>query len=53
MTPVTIAVGDLDLLAACYAEHLALSVLRAEEDEVVLGRGTEPLLVLRWARPRR
>ncbi|PYF98884.1 catechol 2,3-dioxygenase [Georgenia satyanarayanai] len=47
MGPVTLLVGDLDLLTRYYVEGLALTVLSAEGDETVLGRGSRPLVVLR------
>lgn len=47
MGPVTLLVGDLDLLTRYYVEGLALTVLRAEGNETVLGRGTRPIVVLR------
>ncbi|WP_299276679.1 VOC family protein [uncultured Georgenia sp.] len=47
MGPVTLLVGDLDLMTRYYVEGLALTVLSAEGDETVLGRGTVPLVVLR------
>src|SRR5699024_10103658 len=47
MGPVTLLVGDLDLLTTYYVEGLALTVLRAEGNETVLGRAGEPIIVLR------
>ncbi len=47
MGPVTLLVGDLDLLTTYYVEGLALTVLSAEGNETVLGRGGRPIVVLR------
>ncbi|MBD8062319.1 VOC family protein [Actinomycetaceae bacterium Sa1BUA1] len=47
MGPVTLLVGDLDLLTRYYVEGLALTVISAEGNETVLGRGTRPIVVLR------
>ena len=47
MGPVTLLVGDLDLLTTYYVEGLALTVLSAHGAETVLGRGDQPLVVLR------
>src|SRR5690625_2065146 len=47
MGPVIFLVGDLDLLTRYYAEGLALTVLSAEGNETVLGRGSVPIVVLR------
>ena len=47
MGPVTLLVGDLDLLTKYYVEGLALTVLSAEGNETVLGRAGRPIVVLR------
>ncbi|WP_324652801.1 VOC family protein [Georgenia sp. H159] len=47
MGPVTLLVGDLDLLTTYYVDGLALTVLSAEGNETVLGRGGRPIIVLR------
>ncbi|MEE6296553.1 VOC family protein [Georgenia wangjunii] len=47
MGAVTLLVGDLDGLTAYYRDALGLTVLRAVGNEVTLGRGTSPLVVLR------
>ena len=47
MGPVTLLVGDLDGLTRYYTQGLALIVISAQGNEVVLGRGTVPLVVLR------
>lgn len=47
MGPVTLLVGDLDLLTRYYVEGLALTVISAEGNETVLGRGSRPIVVLR------
>ena len=49
MGAVTLRVADLDTMTAYYRDAVTLSVLAASGDEVVLGRGTEPML---RARPR-
>ena len=46
MGAVTLRVADLDMMTAYYRDAVTLSVLAAAGDEVVLGRGTEPILVL-------
>ncbi|SEQ11823.1 VOC family protein [Microlunatus flavus] len=46
MGAVTLRVADLDAMTAYYRDAVTLSVLRAAGDEVVLGRGSEPVLVL-------
>ncbi|WP_226924650.1 VOC family protein [Georgenia satyanarayanai] len=47
MGPVTLLVGDLDLLTRYYVDGLALTVISAEGNETVLGRGSRPIVVLR------
>ncbi len=47
MGPVTLLVGDLDLLTTYYVQGLALEVLSAEGNETVLGRAGRPIVVLR------
>ncbi|MEE6280800.1 VOC family protein [Georgenia sunbinii] len=47
MGPVTLLVGDLDALTTYYTQGLALTVLSAVGNEVVLGRGAVPIIVLR------
>ncbi|WP_448072912.1 VOC family protein [Georgenia yuyongxinii] len=47
MGAVTLLVGDLDLMTRYYRDAVMLTVLRAEGNEVVLGRHGTPLLVLR------
>jgi len=46
MGAVTLRVADLDSMTAYYRDAVTLSVLAASGDEVVLGRGAEPILVL-------
>jgi catechol 2,3-dioxygenase len=46
MGAVTLRVADLDTMTAYYRDAVTLSVLAASGDEVVLGRGAEPILVL-------
>ncbi|MFH5824031.1 VOC family protein [Georgenia sp. AZ-5] len=47
MGAVTLNVGDLDLMTRYYRDAVMLTVLRAEGDEVVLGRHGVELLVLK------
>ncbi|KAE8764124.1 VOC family protein [Georgenia thermotolerans] len=47
MGPVTLLVGDLDLMTRYYRDAVMLTVLAAEGNEVTLGRHGVPLLVLR------
>jgi catechol 2,3-dioxygenase len=47
MGAVTLLVGDLDLMTRYYRDAVMLTVLRAEGNEVTLGRHGVPLLVLR------
>ena len=47
MGAVTLLVGDLDLMTRYYRDAVMLTVLRAEGDEVTLGRHGTELLVLR------
>src|SRR4051794_40229455 len=46
MGAVTLRVAGLDAMTAYYRDAVTLSVLSASGDQVVLGRGTEPLLIL-------
>ena len=46
MGAVTLRVADRDAMTAYYREAVTLTVLTAAGDEVVLGRGAEPVLVL-------
>ncbi len=46
MGAVTLRVADLDAMTAYYRDAVTLSVLAAADDEVILGRGAEPILVL-------
>jgi catechol 2,3-dioxygenase len=46
MGAVTLRVADLDMMTAYYRDAVTLKVLAAAGDEVVLGRGAEPILVL-------
>src|SRR6185437_14707764 len=46
MGAVTLRVADLDMMTAYYRDAVTLNVLAAAGDEVVLGRGAEPILVL-------
>ncbi|WP_344808398.1 VOC family protein [Microlunatus ginsengisoli] len=46
MGAVTLRVADLDTMTAYYRDAVTLSVLAAAGGQVVLGRGTEPILVL-------
>ncbi|MDR2320076.1 MAG: VOC family protein [Microbacterium sp.] len=47
MGAVTLLVADLDAMTAYYRDAVALRVLSAEGDRVVLGRGTTPVVILR------
>ncbi|QDC26719.1 VOC family protein [Georgenia yuyongxinii] len=47
MGAVTLLVGDLDLMTRYYRDAVMLTVMRAEGNEVVMGRHGTPLLVLR------
>jgi catechol 2,3-dioxygenase len=49
MGAVTLLVADLDALTAYYRDAVALSVLSTGQGEVVLGRGSTPLIVLKAA----
>ncbi len=49
MDAVTLLVGDLDAMTRFYRDVVTLQVLRAEEDEVGLGRGTREIVTLRHA----
>ncbi len=49
MGPVTLSVGDLDAMTAYYRDAVALEVLDAAGDTVTLGRGTTPVVILRYA----
>lgn len=46
MGAVTLLVADLDAMTAYYRHAVALRVLSAEGDRVVLGRGTTPVVIL-------
>ena len=46
MGAVTLLVADLDAMTAYYRDAVALRVLSAEGDRVVLGRGTTPVVIL-------
>jgi catechol 2,3-dioxygenase len=46
MGAVTLRVADLDMMTAYYRDAVTLTVLAATGDQVVLGRGAEPILVL-------
>ena len=46
MGAVTLRVADLDAMTAYYRDAVTLSVLTATGEEVVLGRGAEPVLIL-------
>ena len=46
MGPVTLRVGDLDAMTRFYRDVITLQVLRAEGDEVTLGRAGHEILVL-------
>lgn len=47
MGAVTLNVGDLDLMTRYYRDAVLLTVMRAEGDEVTLGRHGTPLLILK------
>jgi len=49
MGAVTLKVGDLDLMTRYYRDAVALSVLTADGDVAVLGRGTTPVMILQHA----
>ncbi|MGN6198986.1 VOC family protein [Humibacter sp.] len=49
MGAVTLLVGDLDAMTAYYRDAVTLRVLAADGDRVVLGRGTTPVIVLRYS----
>ncbi|MGG7466538.1 VOC family protein [Plantibacter sp. YIM 135347] len=49
MGPVTLLVGDLDLMTAYYRDAVTLQVLSADVESVVLGRGTTPIVILEHA----
>ena len=46
MGAVTLRVADLDMMTAYYRDAVTLDLLARRASEVVLGRGTEPILVL-------
>lgn len=46
MGAVTLRVADLDAMTAYYRDAVTLSVITAEHDQVVLGRGREPIVIL-------
>ncbi|USQ81775.1 VOC family protein [Ornithinimicrobium faecis] len=47
MGAVTLDVADLDVMTAYYRDAIALQVLSSEGSQVTLGRGTEPVVILR------
>jgi len=47
MGAVTLDVANLDAMTAYYRDAIALQVLSSEGDQVTLGRGTEPVVILR------
>ncbi|WP_228266679.1 VOC family protein [Ornithinimicrobium ciconiae] len=47
MGAVTLDVADLDVMTAYYRDAIALQVLSSQGSEVTLGRGTEPVVILR------
>ena len=49
MGPVTLSVGNLDAMTAYYRDAVALTVLTESADTVTLGRGTTPVVILRYA----
>jgi catechol 2,3-dioxygenase len=49
MGAVTLLVADLDALTAYYRDAVALTVLSTGPGEVVLGRGTTPVIILKAA----
>ncbi|MBA8793741.1 catechol 2,3-dioxygenase [Friedmanniella endophytica] len=49
MGAVSLRVADLDAMTAYYRDAVTLSVLRTEAGRVVLGRGTEPVVILEHA----
>ncbi|MGO3886987.1 MAG: VOC family protein, partial [Mycetocola sp.] len=49
MGPVTLLVGDLDAQTAYYRDAVSLSVMSAEGNRVVLGRGGVPTVILEHA----
>ena len=50
MGAVTLEVGDLDAMTAYYRDAVALQVLSQTEQTTTLGRGTQPVIVLEYAR---
>ncbi|GAB3611083.1 VOC family protein [Humibacter ginsengiterrae] len=49
MGAVTLLVGDLDAMTAYYRDAVTLRVLSADGEQVVLGRGTTPVIVLQYS----
>ncbi|MCI0157280.1 VOC family protein [Leifsonia shinshuensis] len=49
MGAVTLRVADLDAMTAYYRDAVTLSVLAAESDRVILGRGSTPSVILEHA----
>ena len=49
MGAVTLRVGDLDVMTRYYRDAVALTVLSADGDIAVLGRGTTPVMILQHA----
>lgn len=47
MGAVTLDVANLDVMTAYYRDAIALQVLSSQGSEVTLGRGTEPVVILR------
>ncbi|WP_238146602.1 VOC family protein [Ornithinimicrobium murale] len=47
MGAVTLDVADLDVMTAYYRDAIALQVLSSQGSRVTLGRGTEPVVILR------
>ena len=47
MGAVTLDVANLDVMTAYYRDAIALEVLASEGPQVVLGRGTQPVVILR------
>jgi len=49
MGAVTLSVANLDALTAYYRDAVALTVLSESSDTVVLGRGTMPVVILKYS----
>src|SRR5699024_6931901 len=47
MGAVTLDVANLDVMTAYYRDAIALQVLSSQGSQVTLGRGTEPVVILR------